>query len=77
MSILTQSNQIEAFRIKTLIKGIQLESRGLKLSRGKSCLSIAKQQLGLGRYTKREDVIAQLEELLQCGFRSLIKTVPY
>lgn len=64
MTILTQSNQIEAFRIKTLIKGIQLEALGMKLSRGKSCLAIAKHQLGLGRYVKREDVIAQLEELL-------------
>ena len=62
MSALTQPNQIEAFRIATLIKGIQLEARGLKMSRGKSCLAIAKAQLGLGRNAKREDVIAQLQE---------------
>ena len=62
MSVLTQPNQIEAFRIKTLIKGIQLEAKGLKMSRGKSCLAIAKAQLGLGRNAKREDVIAQLQE---------------
>ena len=60
--MLTQPNQIEAFRIKTLIKGIQLEARGLKMSRGRSCLAIAKAQLGLGRNAKREDVIAQLQE---------------
>lgn len=62
MSVLTQPNQIEAFRIKTLIKGIQLEARGLKMSRGRSCLAIARAQLGLGRNAKREDVIAQLQE---------------
>ena len=62
MSVLTQPNQIEAFRIKTLIKGIQLEAKGLKMSRGRSCLAIARAQLGLGRNAKREDVIAQLQE---------------
>ena len=62
MSALTQPNQIEAFRIATLIRGIQLEARGLKMSRGKSCLAIARAQLGLGRNAKREDVIAQLQE---------------
>lgn len=62
MSVLTQPNQIEAFRIKTLIKGIELEAKGLKMSRGRSCLAIAKAQLGLGRNAKREDVIAQLQE---------------
>jgi hypothetical protein len=62
MSVLTQPNQIEAFRIKTLIKGIQLEARGLKMSRSRSCLAIARAQLGLGRNAKREDVIAQLQE---------------
>ena len=62
MTALTQPNQIEAFRIATLIKGIELESRGLKMSRGKSCLAIAKAQLGLKRTAKTEDVIAQLKE---------------
>jgi hypothetical protein len=68
MTMLTNPNQIQAFRIATLIKGIQLEARGLKMSRGKSCLAIAKAELGLGRTAKREDVVAQLtarkEELL-------------
>ena len=62
MSVLTQPNQIEAFRIKTLIKGIQLEAKGLKMSRGKSCLSIAKAELGLKRTAKTEDVLAKLLE---------------
>lgn len=66
--MLTQPNQIQAFRIATLMKGIQLEAKGLKMSRGKSCLAIAKAELGLGRNAKREDVLAQLqsrkEELL-------------
>jgi hypothetical protein len=61
MTMLTQPNQIQAFRIATLMKGIQLEARGLKMSRGKSCLAIAKAELGLGRNAKREDVLAQLQ----------------
>ena len=66
--MLTQPNQIQAFRIATLMKGIQLEARGMKMSRGRSCLAIAKAELGLGRNARREDVLAQLqsrkEELL-------------
>ena len=61
MTALTNPNQIQAFRIATLLKGIQLEARGLKMSRGKSCLAIAKAELGLGRNAKREDVVAQLQ----------------
>ncbi len=62
MTMLTNPNQIQAFRIATLMKGIQLEAKGLKMSRGKSCLAIAKAELGLGRNAKREDVLAQLQE---------------
>ena len=61
MTMITNPNQIQAFRIATLMKGIQLEAKGLKMSRGKSCLAIAKQELGLGRNAKREDVLAQLQ----------------
>lgn len=60
--MLTQPNQIQAFRIATLIKGIELEAKGLKMSRGKSCLAIAKAELGFGRNAKREDVLAKLQE---------------
>ncbi len=62
MTMLTTPNQIQAFRIATLIKGIQLEARGLKMSRGKSCLAIAKAELGMSRTAKREDVVARLQE---------------
>ena len=62
MTALTNPAQIQAFRIATLIQGIKLEARGLKMSRGKSCLSIAKQELGLKRTAKTEDVLAKLLE---------------
>jgi hypothetical protein len=62
MTMLTQPNQIQAFRIATLIKGIELEARGLKMSRGKSCLAIAKAELGLGRNAARQLVLAMLAE---------------
>jgi hypothetical protein len=61
MTMLTNPNQIQAFRIATLMKGIALEARGMKMSRGKSCLAIAKAELGLGRNARREDVLAQLQ----------------
>jgi hypothetical protein len=62
MTMISNPNQIQAFRIATIIKGIQLEARGLKMSRGKSCLAIAKAELGMSKMAKREDVIAKLLE---------------
>ena len=38
--------QINAFRLRTLVRGIKLEMNGLKMSRGRSCYSIAKAELG-------------------------------
>jgi hypothetical protein len=45
--ILDTPTQIEAFRQRTLLRGLQGEIMGLKLSRGRSCYSIIKEEFGL------------------------------
>jgi len=52
--------QINAFRMKTLLRGMKLERSGMKLTRGPSCLSIVKREFGLKG--NREKVIAQFKE---------------
>ncbi len=39
-------NAITAFRLATLIKGAELEASGLRMTRGRSCLTILKSELG-------------------------------
>ena len=46
MSILTDPDQIEHFRLLTLWRGLGLELKGMKMSRGTSCYKILK---GMGR----------------------------
>mgnify|MGYP003351625869 CR=1 FL=1 len=62
MSLLTTPAQIQAFRLKTLQRGILLEQKGMKISRGRSCLTIAKQELGMSRRAPAAWVLAALEE---------------
>ena len=47
MTIITGEKNILSFRDKTLLMGLGLEIKGLKLSRGKSCYAIIKNQYGL------------------------------
>jgi len=55
--------QIEAFRFKTLLRGLRLELNGLKMSRGRSCYSIIKQEFNLkGSKQKVYDEFKQLIE---------------
>lgn len=68
MTALTTPNAIEAFRMATLIRGILLEEKGLKLSRGQSCKKIARDMLGLNRRATTAQIVELLtlrkEELL-------------
>ena len=45
--VLDTPTQIEMFRRKTLLRGLRLEIAGMKMSRGRSCYSIIKQDFGL------------------------------
>jgi len=44
---LTEPWQIDLFRMKTLAKGLELEIKGMKMSRGRSAYSIVKEEYGL------------------------------
>lgn len=59
---LDKPNQIEGFRLNTLLKGMELERTGMKLTRGPSCLSIVKREFGLKG--NREKVIDQFKRLI-------------
>lgn len=62
MSAITDPNLIQAFRWKTILRGIQMEAKtGLKMTRGKSCLAIAKAELGFGRNAARDTVTAAVQ----------------
>ena len=47
MTVLDKPEQIEMFRYKTLLKGLRLETLGMKMSRGQSCYNIIKQEFDL------------------------------
>ena len=63
--ILDTPTQIEAFRQRTLLRGLQAELRGLQLCRGRSCYSIIKQDFGLKG--SKQKVYDQFKQLLQEG----------
>tara|TARA_A200000159_G_scaffold87121_1_gene80672 strand:+ start:682 stop:876 length:195 start_codon:yes stop_codon:yes gene_type:complete len=61
--ILDTPKQIESFRQRTLLRGLQGEIIGLKLSRGRSCYSIIKEEFGLKG--NKQKVYDQFKKLLQ------------
>ena len=63
MTVLDTPNQIEAFRQRTLLKGLEGEIMGLRLSRGRSCYSIIKEEFGLKG--SKQKVYDQFKQLLE------------
>ena len=63
MMVLDNPKQIEAFRLRTLLKGLKLETMGMKMSRGASCYSIVKQDFGLKG--NKQKVYDQFKQLLE------------
>ena len=63
--ILNTPSQIEAFRLRTLLRGLKLETLGMKMSKGASCYSIIKQDFGLTG--SKQKVYDQFKQLLQEG----------
>jgi hypothetical protein len=47
MTMLTNPTQINQFRYMTLLRGLGLEIKGMKMSRGISMYAIIKKELGL------------------------------
>ena len=60
--VITEPNQIALDRLLTLRAGLRLEIRGLKVSKGRSCYAIIKQEFGLKG--DRASVLEQFENYL-------------
>ena len=45
MTMITEE-QIPLFRLMTLLRGLRLEGQGIKVSKGRSCLTIVKKEFG-------------------------------
>tara|TARA_R100001510_G_C7605510_1_gene170809 strand:+ start:17 stop:229 length:213 start_codon:yes stop_codon:yes gene_type:complete len=56
-------DQIPLARLITLKHGLKLEMKGMQVSRGRTCYSIIKNELGLRG--NRQKVLDQLEEMLE------------
>ncbi len=63
-AVLMERDQILRYRLIVLRKGVELEQMGMK-KRGRSCAAIAKEELGLPKNTKRADLIAALNALIE------------
>ena len=63
--ILTEPTQIEAFRQRTLLKGLEAELMGMRICRGRSCYSLIKEQFGLKG--GKQKVYNQFKQLLTQG----------
>ena len=55
-------DDIHTFRYLTLRKGLQLELKGMQMSRGKSCYAIIKREFGLKG--NKQNVLNQYTEIL-------------
>ena len=62
MTMLTNPTQINQFRYMTILRGLGLEIKGLKMSRGMTMYSLVKKELGLKG--SKESVYNQLADML-------------
>ena len=62
MTMLTNPTQINQFRYMTILRGLGLEIKGLKVSRGMTMYSLVKKELGLKG--TRTDVYNELAMML-------------
>ena len=60
--VITEPNQIALYRLLTLRAGLRLELRGLKVSKGRTCYAIIKQEFGLKG--DKASVLEQFENYL-------------
>jgi hypothetical protein len=60
-SVITNPNQIEQYRLTVLWRGLGLELKGLKMSRGASCYKILK---SMGMTGTKQQVHDELGKLL-------------
>tara|TARA_A100000172_G_C3028918_1_gene105908 strand:+ start:1107 stop:1304 length:198 start_codon:yes stop_codon:yes gene_type:complete len=63
MIALTTPEQIAHYRLLTLKQGLEMEIKGLRLTRGRTCYSIIKQEFGLkGNKKKVYDQFVKIVE---------------
>jgi hypothetical protein len=62
MTMLTNPTQIATFRYITILRGLGLEIKGMRMSRGMTMYAIIKKELGLKG--TRESVYNQLADML-------------
>ena len=58
MTVLTTAHHIEAARLLTLRKALQLELRGMQVTKGRTAYAVLK---SMGLKGSRENVLAQLD----------------
>jgi len=71
MSTMITGNGIPLFRLLTLRSGVNMEARGMRLTRGRTCTAIAKQEFGLGRNAPRARVLEVIEAAIKVAEAAL------
>jgi len=63
-TVITGKENILAYRERVLLSGLKLETKGMKMSRGKSCYAIVKQEYGFKGSKQKvyEQLKAHLEQ---------------
>ena len=59
------------YRQRVLLKGLKLELIGMKLSRGRTCYSIIKQEYGLKG--NKQSVYDQFKAISDASFKEMVK----
>jgi len=71
MSSINTPEQINMYRQRVLLKGLKLELIGMKLSRGRTCYSIIKQEYGLKG--NKQSVYDQFKAISDAAFEEMVK----
>ena len=71
MIALTTPEQIAYYRLLTLRQGLEMEIKGFRLCRGRTCYSIVKKEFGFKGSKKK--VLQQLIDLMDMDFDVAIK----
>jgi hypothetical protein len=59
---ITGKESIDLYRLMTLKRGIEMEAKGIRLKRGRTCLSIVKAEFGWKG--NRDKILALLDEVI-------------
>ena len=71
MIALTTPEEIAYYRLLTLKQGLEMEIKGFRLCRGRTCYSIVKKEFGFKGSKKK--VLQQLIDLIEMNFESAVE----